>query len=227
MQESDKKNSVCLPPATPSSLGALHFLETCFLFSVCLGASAFEAHRESSCRWVLDVAERMYLELAWSSLQFPQSSQGPPCSGVGSPPCRAGPCLFSWVASRAQMSGMQPLSRGPSDLSPAASVSVTHACPGPHLCPCSNPFPAVYRRLENLRCLLRRKPTWSFASRQVQGSQSRIRAAWSPNSDLPPAGVHQARGDTRLAFLRCFFCLNLPRLGHSPAYLAVLRRLGS
>lgn len=227
MQESDKKNSVCLPPATPSSLGALHFLETCFLFSVCLGASAFEAHRESSCRWVLDVAERMYLELAWSSLQFPQSSQGPPCSGVGSPPCRAGPCLFSWVASRAQMSGMQPLSRGPSDLSPAASVSVTHACPGPHLCPCSHPFPAVYRRLENLRCLLRRKPTWSFASRQVQGSQSRIRGAWSPNSDLPPAGVHQARGDTRLAFLRCFFCLNLPRLGHSPAYLAVLRRLGS
>lgn len=227
MQESDKKNSVCLPPATPSSLGALHFLETCFLFSVCLGASAFEAHRESSCRWVLDVAERMYLELAWSSLQFPQSSQGPPCSGVGSPPCRAGPCLFSWVASRAQMSGMQPLSRGPSDLSPAASVSVTHARPGPHLCPCSHPFPAVYRRLENLRCLLRRKPTWSFASRQVQGSQSRIRAAWSPNSDLPPAGVHQARGDTRLAFLRCFFCLNLPRLGHSPAYLAVLRRLGS
>lgn len=35
MQESDKKNSVCLPPATPSSLGASHFLETdvfCFPF---------------------------------------------------------------------------------------------------------------------------------------------------------------------------------------------------
>ena len=200
------------------------------MFSVCLGASAFEAHRESSCRWVLDVAERMYLELAWSSLQFPQSSRGPPCSGVGSPPRRAGPCLFSWVASRAQTSGMQLLSRGPSDLSPAASVSVTHARPGPHLCPCSHPFPAVHQRLENLRCLLRRNHTWSFASRQVRGSQSRIRGVWTLwtlNSDLPPAGVRQAREDTRLAFLRCFFCLNLPRLGHSPAYLAVLRRLGS
>lgn len=103
----------------------------------------------------------------------PELSRGPCCSGVGSPPRRAGPCLFSWVVSRAQTSGMQSLSRGLSDLSPVASVSVTHARPGPHLCPCSHSFPAVHWRLENLKCLLRRNRAWSSESRQVRGSQSR------------------------------------------------------
>lgn len=128
LQESDKKNNVCLPTATPppppQPLGLTLLGNGLFLFPICLGASAFEAHRESSCRWVLDVAERMYLELAWSSLPFSQSSQGPPRSGVGSPPRRAGPCLFSWVGSRAQKSGMQLLSHGPPDLSPVASISI-------------------------------------------------------------------------------------------------------
>lgn len=161
-----------LPPP-PQPLGLTLLGNGLFLFSICLGASAFETHRESSCRWVLEVAERMYLELAWSSLPFPQSSWGPPRSGVGSPPCRAGPCLFSWVGSRARVEcSHSAVGRLILPCGFRQHPGVTHACPSPHLCPCSHSFPAVHWRFENLRCLLRRNPAWSFASCQVRGSQS-------------------------------------------------------
>ena len=162
MQESDKKNNVCLPADTPS-LWDLHFLEVDFLFSICLRASAFEADRETIYKLVLDVAERRHLELApahgaWSSLQFPQSSQGPspgpPAQVWGNLPAGLGPVLF--LALFVQLGDGQGLSGvecsnsapGPSDLFHAASSSilgVTHACPSSHLWPSSRSFLPVLR----------------------------------------------------------------------------------
>lgn len=99
---------------TPPASGTCTSWKWAF-FSVCLRASAFEADRESIYELVLGVAERRHLELppahgAWSSPQFPQSSQGPfpgaPSLGCGvtSPQglalCSSWPCLFSWVTGR-------------------------------------------------------------------------------------------------------------------------------
>lgn len=81
MQESDKENNVCLPtfPLPHQPLGLALLGNRLFVF-LCLSVSTFDANRETSAKFVLDMAEKRRLALApvrgaWPSLQFPQSSQ--------------------------------------------------------------------------------------------------------------------------------------------------------
>lgn len=82
MQKSDKENNVCLPTFPPPQPLGLALLGNRLFVFLCLRASTFDANRETSAKFVLDMAEKRRLALApvrgaWPSLQFPQSSQWP------------------------------------------------------------------------------------------------------------------------------------------------------